>query len=272
MNTDYQNIQDCSSKLAKNIVELASNIGNLSYEFKSELYIALKDEFQKEMIDSSFPPEVFEEFVSTSSTLASRDVLEMSERGYLNYDKKSEVFLSKFSDHMNALIKEETKRKPEIKKPIEAKQTTTVEPFISIPKIDSFYDQLMKEINETYNNHTYTATLILCRKLIENLLIDLLRKKYGDKSKEAVAIYFNIDEGRFHDFTYLLKNFEDRKDDFKIDKELVEDFLLLVKPFRKGANSKTHSIIFFVHKKEELVGYHIPRMVDLLLRLISNIR
>ena len=153
-------------------------------------------------------------------------------------------------------------------------ETKIVEPkelFISIPGLDNFYQRLIKEINESFYNITYTSTLILCRKLIENLLIDVLRKKYGDKTKEVVEIYYNTSTGRHHSFTYLVKNLEDRKDDFEVDKEIVNEFISLVKPFRVGANSKAHSIIFFVDKKEELVDYHIPRMIDLLMKLLYNL-
>ena len=39
-----------------------------------------------------------------------------------------------------------------------------------------------------------------------------------------------------------------------IDKELIEEFLSLVKLFRKKANSKAHSLFYFVENKEELIG------------------
>jgi hypothetical protein len=123
------------------------------------------------------------------------------------------------------------------------------EKFISLNRQDYFYKKLESEINICYTYGAYTVVLILGRKLIENLLIDVLRRKYGEDTFENVEIYFSTDLRRFHDFVVFLKNFSKRKAEFRVDKDLIEQFFELVGPFRKGANKKMHSIIHLIEKK-----------------------
>jgi len=75
---------------------------------------------------------------------------------------------------------------------------------------DIFYKKLVLEINRAYKVGAYTGAFILCRKLIENLIIDILRKKFPP-NEENLKIYYRKDDGRFHDFTILLQKLEERK-------------------------------------------------------------
>ncbi|MGD2248783.1 MAG: hypothetical protein PVF58_10300 [Candidatus Methanofastidiosia archaeon] len=146
------------------------------------------------------------------------------------------------------------------------------EKFITLNHDDFFYQRLEEEINTCYAEGAYTAAFVMSRKLIENLLIEVLREKYGHKTKNDVEIYFEINQGRFQDFSKLLENLENRKKDFKIDKNTIEEFFNLVKPFKRAANSKTHSIVHIFEKKEELEEYEVQRLASLLMRLFKNIK
>jgi len=157
-------------------------------------------------------------------------------------------------DKLNS-IRQQIEKHPETKK------------FIILNHSDHFYQKLEDEINLCYTYGAYTAVLILSRKLIENLLIDVLRNKYGNKTKSAREVYYREDKHRFHDFTRLLENLEGKKDDFKVDKDTFEKFISSVEPFRKGANSKTHSIVNLIEKKEELEKFNVQDLASLLMRL-----
>jgi hypothetical protein len=98
-----------------------------------------------------------------------------------------------------------------------------------------------------------------------------LRKKYGDKTQENVEIYFNSNNGRFHNFSVLLGNFKERKSDFGVDRDIIVQFFSLIEPFRKSANKKAHSIIHFVESEEDLKAYNIQQLANLLMRLFTNI-
>jgi len=141
--------------------------------------------------------------------------------------------------------------------------------LIQIEFKEIFYRELKGEINKCYKLGAFTAVFILARKLIENLLIDILRLKFPI-NKENLGIYYRADKKRFNDFAVLLENLKDKKDEFNIDKDKVEEFLKLVKPFRPSANSNAHSLIIR-GKKEEIDSYQIERMAGLLIRLKQSI-
>jgi|GEM_PF-1077344 len=267
----YKQIHTCAINASKKTLNKAEEIGYISSSDKLDIFNQLKDIFLKKMINSSLSPSKFLDIVDNSINLSLNDIAEAEKISYVSSSNKIQLFFDKFGDHLNSILKIKIKNSELEEVQSETKMIKPKELFLSIPGLDNFYQRLIKEINETFYNTTYTSTLILCRKLIENLLIDVLRKKYGDKTKEIVEIYYNTSAKRFHSFTYLVKNLEDRKDDFEVDKEIVNEFISLAKPFRAGANSKAHSMIFFIDKKEELVEYHIPRMIDLLIKLLYNL-
>lgn len=71
-----------------------------------------------------------------------------------------------------------------------------------------FYNKLKTEINLGYKLGLYSSVVVLCRKLVENLLIDILRKKYPRNKKGNLKLYFDKNGGRFHDFGILIDNLE----------------------------------------------------------------
>ena len=134
-----------------------------------------------------------------------------------------------------------------------------------------FYDNLKSEVNSTYRFGLFTSTMFLARKLLENLVIEILRIKYPPNIQGNLELYYNARDSRFYDFTILLKNLEERKDDFGVDKDIITEFISSVKPFRPRANSNAHSIII-VSDEDEVLSYNIPKMTALLLKLWNNIK
>ena len=71
----------------------------------------------------------------------------------------------------------------EIEKPIKIKQIGKKSPKKKIVELirfetsDYFIKEHIKEINKTYTHGCYTSSFILCRKVFENLLIGIIRKK-----------------------------------------------------------------------------------------------
>lgn len=134
-----------------------------------------------------------------------------------------------------------------------------------------FYDSLKKEINDAYRFGLYTSTMFLSRKLLENLVIETLRIKYPPNITGNLELYYNEKDQRFNDFTILIKNLESKIDDFGIDKNIISEFISLIKPFRPRANSNTHSIII-IADEEEVLRYSIQKMAALLLKLWNNLK
>ena len=104
------------------------------------------------------------------------------------------------------------------------------------------------DINKCYSFGVYSAVRILNRKLLENLLIDLLRKKFG---MTEIDLFFDTGKGRFHDFSILLKNMDVKLGDFKpISTALDSRLLKKINEFRDSGNSSAHTIELQIEKGE----------------------
>lgn len=136
---------------------------------------------------------------------------------------------------------------------------------------DFFYDSLKEEINRTYKFGLFTSTMFLSRKLLENLVIEILRIRYPPNVRGNLELYYYKDGKKFHNFTIILKNLESKKKDFDIDEQLIFEFISLVKPFRPRANSNAHSIVV-ISNEDEVLKYEIQKMVALLLKLWDNLK
>lgn len=82
----------------------------------------------------------------------------------------------------------------------------------SVEGVNEFYDSLISDINHAYREGIDDAVLILSRKLLENLVLDLLRIRYGleDEKKE---LFYDLERGRLRGFAELLENLESNFDD-----------------------------------------------------------
>jgi hypothetical protein len=134
---------------------------------------------------------------------------------------------------------------------------------------DDFYIKLVDEINILYGNNLPVPLCILVRKLLENLVIDILRKRYG---MPDASVFFNVSEGRFYTFSKLLKNLSDRKSDFSQYTSNLDEILTKIDKFREKGNSAAHSIevditIFQIESTKEDMNYLVSRLVSLRERL-----
>ncbi len=115
------------------------------------------------------------------------------------------------------------------------------ERFLDIDNVPgTFYPDLVEDINQCYRIGVNDATLVLTRKLLENLLIDLLRDQYG---KQEIDLYYLPENRRFRKFSDLITTFEDNLDDFEhLSGGLDSDFINELDAFRQNANAEAHSI------------------------------
>ncbi|MFC6771821.1 hypothetical protein [Halorubrum pallidum] len=115
------------------------------------------------------------------------------------------------------------------------------EQFLDINNVPgTFYPDLVEDINQCYSIGVHDATLVLTRKLLENLLIDILRKQYG---KQEIELYYLPENHRFQNFSTLINNFEDNLADFQhLSGGLDGDFIDELDSFRQNANAEAHSI------------------------------
>jgi len=135
---------------------------------------------------------------------------------------------------------------------------------------DDFYEDLQGEINKAYNYGLYSSVFVLVRKLLENLVIDLLRKKYG---LENVDLFFNPSKNRFHNFSTLIEILEEKQLDFRpAEPAINSDLIETINDFRQKGNSSAHSITLNI-KKEDLDEKieDLEHTIKILVRGLNNL-
>lgn len=150
-------------------------------------------------------------------------------------------------------------------------QVNEVNKFIDLVNYpDDFYKKLIEEINFQYINKRPISLSIAVRKLFENLIIDIFRKKYGTND---LSLYYDISKGRFLDFSVLLKNLDSNKADFHyISHNIDTNFIKELNQYREHGNSGAHSIDvdmkheYYIKQKDD-----INHKVQLLIRVYNNV-
>ncbi len=155
------------------------------------------------------------------------------------------------------------------------KMTTKAAPLKRFLKFEGkypsiFYNRLEREINHAYSSPDLpNVVLILSRKLVENLLYNLMQKQFHGKD---ILLYFDPIHSRARDFSVLLDNLNLHKNEFSPDLHgSIEKFLSLAHSFRLDANAKTHNVIEYLEKMSQIKEYKIAEMTQLLLNLIDGV-
>jgi len=115
---------------------------------------------------------------------------------------------------------------------------------------DKLLEAHIDEINKTYTYGCYTACFVLCRKVLENLLFNILKKKYPGKDKTHREKYWDFTKNRPLEFSKLIDNLRESKNDFTTENRLVERICALADKFKENANDMAHSLYHIANKKE----------------------
>lgn len=143
--------------------------------------------------------------------------------------------------------------------------------FISLDNIPgTFYPKLIGDINTTYRIGIYDSTLVLSRKLIENLIIELLRKKYDT---DRLELYYDTDIKQFQNLNTLKENFEENLGDFEHYSDSMDsDFISLIDEFRHTANRGAHSIeVSLTQDEMDEYSDNLKKIVPVLFRVSSQL-
>lgn len=129
---------------------------------------------------------------------------------------------------------------------------------------DKLLRKHIDEINKAYTCGCYTATFILCRKVLENLLVHhILKKKYPEDTEEHRSKYFDFSRNRNLDFNKLLANLRASSNDFVPENKLVERICQLADGFKETANEMTHSL-YHIATKREIDSKNFQDILDLI--------
>lgn len=118
---------------------------------------------------------------------------------------------------------------------------TATSNFINISEFpDQFYRDLYDEINKAYRYGLFSTVPFLIRKFIENLVIDILRKKYTTR---CIDLFYDTRNHKCHSFSTVVANLESKLSDFQsIERSLDSNFIALINKYRETGNATAHSI------------------------------
>jgi len=134
-------------------------------------------------------------------------------------------------------------------------------PIINYDSEDYFVKEHIKELSRAYYSKCFTSVFILFRKIIENLIIDILKSKFPNK----FDLIYNSALHRYHDFSVVLENLYKERNAFTHDgKTVIERLSQLVNPFKKDANDKTHSWFHIVKSPSEIDNLQLQSIIELL--------
>jgi|GEM_PF-6888545 len=137
---------------------------------------------------------------------------------------------------------------------------------------DAFYDSLIDEVNFLYIQGRPISLLIQIRKLLENLIIDILRKQFG---KNEISLYFNSSKGRFQDFSVVVKNFSIKAVQLKYTGVNIDEKLInAINEFREKGNASAHSLdnrisIDEIRGQKELINHIVNTLVHMYRNIIT---
>lgn len=158
---------------------------------------------------------------------------------------------------------------------ISAKEIKPREKILELIKYetdDYFIKGHINEVNLAYTKRCYTSTFVLARKIIENLIIDLLRNKYPPNTIQNKSLYYDISRKKYHDFSIVLKNLYDKKNDFDIDNDkIIERLYQKTKNMKDDANDKAHSWFHLVKTKSEIDEMDLQSIIELIKKLQKEI-
>ncbi len=132
--------------------------------------------------------------------------------------------------------------------------------FFKYETPDPFIKGHIDEVNKAYTHGCYTCVFIFCRKIIENLIINILKNELKDRT-----LYWDSSKSRHLDFSLVLKNLYDNRSKFNPTKlKAIERLYQLAQPFKNDCNNKTHSLFHLVEKKKEIDDINVSQIINLI--------
>lgn len=129
-----------------------------------------------------------------------------------------------------------------------------------------FYPPLIYEVNQCYQMKADEAALVLTRKLVENLLIDILRGHFGIEENH---IYYNQDLGQHRGFKELIEKLKENYSELDQYSTVEKDDLIdKLNQLKYRGDASAHSIEHTVSEDQlEMLSSDATYVVKVLLRI-----
>lgn len=154
----------------------------------------------------------------------------------------------------------------------ESQEETREEKFIATDVVEvDYYESLVQGINKSYEHGINDGSLVLTRKLFENLIIDILRAEFGGN---GIDLYFNTNNRQFHGLSTLCSNLRSKIPDLDHYSRQLDDGLIdQVEEFKERGNSQAHSVRVNISDEEiEGMADDATRLTEVLYEIREEVR
>ncbi len=186
----------------------------------------------------------------------------------------AQIYAQQHNESVRRLMSQEDKRtipsvnieKPE---PLRLKRKTKtgdqIKEIIKFETTDHFLQKHIREINRAYTKKCYTCVFVLTRKVLENIIIGILKARYPTN----ITLYFDTTKSRNLDFSIVLDNLHQKRNEFDNDKkEAIERLQQKLKPFKNDANDKVHSLYHIVENPKEVDDWNLDTIMALIEKIM----
>lgn len=136
---------------------------------------------------------------------------------------------------------------------------------------DERYEKLIADINESYRYRVYSGTMVLTRKLFEDMVFEILKTHYAGVN---VQMFYNQDDDCHYSFNELLNNLKEGVPTLRrYSRELDDAFVEEIRNIKNKGNRGAHSIrIEFSDDEIEEISEDVTRIAEVLYDTLSGAR
>lgn len=136
---------------------------------------------------------------------------------------------------------------------------------------DERYEELIVDINDSYRYRVHSGTMVLTRKLFEDMVFEILKTHYAG---DAVQMFYNQEDDCHYSFNELLNNFKDGVSTLRrYSRELDDAFVEEIRDIKNAGNKGAHSIrIDFSDEEVEAWSDDATRIVEVLYDILVGAR
>lgn len=136
---------------------------------------------------------------------------------------------------------------------------------------DEHHEKLIEDINASYRHRIYDGTMVLTRKLFEDIVYEILKTHYAG---DDVRMFYDQENDQHYNFDGLLNNLKEgisslRRYSRDLDDQLVEK----VRDLKRAGNAGAHSIrVDFTDDEVEEWASDATRMFEVLYDVLLGVR
>jgi len=136
---------------------------------------------------------------------------------------------------------------------------------------DERYEKLIADINKSYRYRIYSGTMVLSRKLFEDMVFEILKTHYAG---DDVQMFYNQEDDCHYSFNELLNNLKDGVPTLRrYSRELDDAFVEEVRDLKNAGNKGAHSIrVEFTDDQVEEWSSDVTRFAEVLYDVLLGAR